>query len=143
MGLDMSLYVQETKNGDFEEVGYWRKANAIHGFFVDKCYCNKYYDYDDYDGTEVEVSEETIEELRDLCIEVKTSLENVASIGEKLDIIDTKLPMRDGFFFGYDRSEGGVETYMYHLDETIKIMEKVLKLIKEKKCYKIFYGASW
>lgn len=143
MGLDMSLYVQEKKDLDLEEVGYWRKANAIHRFFVENCFCSKYYDYEDYNGEEVEVGKDTIQELRDLCIKVKTKLENTYSLNNKLHIIDTELPMQDGFFFGYNRSEDGVETYMYHLDETIKIMEKVLELIKEKKCYKIFYGASW
>jgi hypothetical protein len=35
MGLDMYLGVR-TENG-IREVGYWRKANAIHGWFVREC----------------------------------------------------------------------------------------------------------
>ena len=35
MGLDMCVGKKNRKTGEFEELIYWRKANQIHGWFVD------------------------------------------------------------------------------------------------------------
>ena len=50
-----------------EEVGYWRKANAIHAWFVDHVQDS----IDDCDYHH-EVTKEILEELRDTCIKVVT-----------------------------------------------------------------------
>ena len=64
MGLDMYLYKVQR-----EQVGYWRKANAIHAWFERKCgegepldNCKEYY-----------LNKEDLIELRDLCKKVLDS----------------------------------------------------------------------
>jgi len=94
-----------------EEVGYWRKANHIHSWFVenvqkgiDKC-------------QESFVSLERLTELRDLCKEV------VERKGDD-DFISENLPTGSGFFFGgtdYD------EYYYEDCKETIKILDNIIK----------------
>lgn len=112
MGLDMYLYgvKQEFKKHDYNiggykestEIGYWRKANAIHRWFVENCQdgidnCATYY-----------VGYEDLKELRNLCIRVLCKKESPEEI----------LPTQEGFFFGI--TDYG-EDYIYDLEETIKI----------------------
>lgn len=112
MGLDMYLYGvnQKFHQHDYNigeikktvEIGYWRKANAIHKWFVDNCQdgvdnCAIYY---------VDPSE--VEELKILCEEV---LKNPKK-GPEL------LPTEDGFFFGV--TDYG-EFYIEDLEQTIEI----------------------
>ena len=112
MGLDMYLYgvKQEFHKHDYNiggykestEIGYWRKANAIHRWFVENCQdgidnCAIYY-----------VGYEDLKQLRDLCIRVLCKKENPKEV----------LPTQEGFFFGV--TDYG-EDYIYDLEETIKI----------------------
>ena len=105
-------------------VGYWRKANAIHKWFVDNVQlgtddCGTYY-----------VSKETLKELLDLC---KETLEWLS--GDKT--VDSPLPSQGGFFFGstdYD------EWYKQDIEETIEILTKCLQLPNE---FDFFYESSW
>ena len=74
MGLDMYLFGVETKFDQHDynigmvrtmtEIGYWRKANAIHKWFVD----NVQDGIDDCKNYFVDPSQ--LEELRELCQEV-------------------------------------------------------------------------
>lgn len=68
-----------------EEVVYWRKANAIHRWFVDNCQGGV------DDCREAYVSREQLEELLDT---VKRVLDGNHQIGEDL------LAPQEGFFFG-------------------------------------------
>lgn len=94
-----------------EEVGYWRKANHIHIWFVENVQegideCQESY-----------VSLKLLTELRDLCKEV------VERKGDD-DFISENLPTGSGFFFGgtdYD------EFYYEDCKETIKIINGILK----------------
>jgi hypothetical protein len=103
-----------------EEIGYWCKANAIHGWFVENVQdgnndCNEYY-----------VSDEQIQELLNI---VNKILEN-NSLAEEL------LSTQTGFFFGetdYD------EYYFEELENTRKILENALK----EEDGEIYYQASW
>ena len=66
MGLDMSLMQRIRKEENIEdtdvELVYWRKANAIHSFFVGE---------KDYESCDViEVSKEMLVELLNKCEEV-------------------------------------------------------------------------
>lgn len=97
----------------FTEVGYWRKANAIHRWFVENV-------QDGVDDCEMYVVEkEALETLLDVCKTVldaqhKDEFENIAM---------RWLPTQDGFFFGgtdYDN------WYIADLEDTINIIEKVL-----------------
>lgn len=91
-----------------EEVGYWRKANAIHRWFVDEVQGG----VDDCDC--YTVSKEQLEDLLDTCLRLKAGAEDP----------ETLLPTQSGFFFGgtaYD------EWYWQKIDYTIETLEKILK----------------
>lgn len=91
-----------------EEVGYWRKANAIHKWFVDNIQkgeddCKEYY-----------VEWGYFEKLIDLCKQV---LENH-------DLADELLPSQSGFFFG---STDYNEYYFKDLEHTVEIYDELFK----------------
>lgn len=126
-----------------EESCYWRKANAIHKWFVENVQdgnddCRNYY-----------VSTEDLKKLLDVCKKVKETaiikkgkvqngshLENgewVADMEdgeyiENADEIDEILPTTDGFFFG---STSYDQWYMKDIDYTIERLEQLLKEEKE------------
>lgn len=85
------------------EVGYWRKANAIHQWFVDRVQggnddCKRY-----------EVSPTDLEDLHQACVEVLADRDRAEEL----------LPTRSGFFFGgleYD------DWYFDDIQETINII---------------------
>lgn len=141
-------------------VAYWRKANAIHGWFVEHVQSGE----DDCDS--YAVSREQLAELRDTCkralataqiaegqpnhvgttyygrahperpgeIEQHIELGRAALNGEELAKI---LPTQPGFFFGgTDYDEG----YLEDLENTIKQIDRVLALPD-----RLFfsYRASW
>lgn len=128
MGLDM--YLVRTKKvataNEPEEVGYWRKSNHIHKWFVDKC----------QDGVdecqETEVSKEKLEELLVTCIDVLKNKDNI-------HLAKTELPTQNGFFFGGTEYDEG---YYFDIEDTIKILENVI----EKTDFEteiIIYQSSW
>ena len=97
----------------FTEVGYWRKANAIHRWFVENV-------QDGVDDCEIYIVEkEALETLLDVC---KTVLD--AQHKDEFESIAMQwLPTQDGFFFGgtdYDN------WYIADIEDTINIIEKVL-----------------
>ena len=105
-------------------VAYWRKANAIHKWFVDKC----------QDGVdecqETYLSREQLQELVDVCKAVLAD----KSKAEEL------LPSASGFFFGgtyYD------EWYFGDLTYTVERIEKILKdpVLDERVAF--YYQSSW
>ena len=108
------------------EIGYWRKANQIHKWFVDNCQEGK----DECQSSEV--SREQLEILLKICEEVigykdkddKSEVENI-------------LPHQKGFFFGgyeYD------EYYFMDIENTIEIIKKCLEM---PTCWDFKYRASW
>jgi hypothetical protein len=133
-----------------EEFGYWRKANAIHNWFVENVQ-----DGED-DCKEYSVSEEDLKELLSVvntvldaselidgdvvngykgtaegwkpCLEKGKTIKNPA-VAKKL------LPVTEGFFFGstdYD------QWYYGELVETKKILEEALKAGGD-----FYYESSW
>lgn len=136
----------------------WRKANAIHKWFVDNVQkgvddCREYY-----------VSLEKLEELLKICKKIKKIVvmkqgkretrvyENGEFITkmvdckyiENADEVEKLLPTQEGFFFGstdYD------EWYIENINYTIKMLTQVLK---EEKEYNengfysdFYYSSSW
>ena len=106
-------------------VGYWRKANSIHNFFVqtlgggeDNC-------------QEMWVSRETLVDLRGRCVDVLNA-DNMEAKAKEVG-----LETVSGFFFG-DTEYG--EWYKDDLLLTIEICNKVLALPEE---YSLHYQASW
>ena len=108
-----------------EEIGYWRKANQIHNWFVQNVQngnddCGSYY---------VEVDK--LEELSSNCKAVLTDNSKA----------NTLLPTQQGFFFGgyeYD------EWYFEQLEETVEIIDGILTEMKENDAYyEFYYDSSW
>ena len=106
-------------------VGYWRKANAIHKWIVDNCAGGE------DDCRPVMMSKEDIQNLRNACLEVLIDKSKAPQI----------LPTSDGFFFGstdYD------EWYMENIKYTADLLQGVLKLLeKHGDVYDVIYEASW
>jgi hypothetical protein len=113
-----------------EQVGYWRKANAIHKWFVDNVQagndnCSTYF---------VDIPD--LMNLLDVCKEVKNNPEKAEEL----------LPPEGGFFFG----DVSIDQYYFHtIDNTIKILEGVLSeqvIAKNGKAFypsDFYYHSSW
>ena len=161
MGLDMYLGARN-KTGEYQEIGYWRKVNSVHGWFVREC----------ADGVdecqEIFVSREDLLKLRSDCNNALANRENAVPnnednvvikqpIGSGQDLaqfimenmkkeqekIGTTLVSDDplqptaGFFFGSLEKD---EWYYNDLMETIDIIDKALSL---NDGWEIIYQASW
>lgn len=138
-----------------ERVGYWRKCNAIHAWFVDHVQngiddCNYHH----------EVTKEILEELRNNCLTVIKASKLVpgkiyngttwqngveyknyvdGTIIEDTTVADSILPTQSGFFFGgtdYD------EWYIDSLKDTIDIINNILETT-DFKTQMIYYCSSW
>lgn len=101
---------------------YWRKANAIHGWFVENVQ-----DGDD-DCKSYEVEREQLEALRDLCKDILEYPD---------DERETDLDPTEGFFFGSNEKD---EWYYQDLKNTVEGLDRVLALPNE---YYFTYQASW
>lgn len=117
------------------KVGYWRKANAIHSWFLENCAAKDPFDNPIDDCRSIEIPLEKLEELLDTCKEV---LED-HSLAKKL------LPTADGFFFGSTEYN---EYYFDDIEYTIDIIEPVIKFMKhmleiKDNTWTIIYQASW
>ena len=117
------------------EAGYWRKANAIHKWFVDNIQ-----DGND-DCGEYEVSIEKLQELLEICKELKSKMvlsEDTNKNGDKYivnyTLCEKLLPTQEGFFFG---STSYDEWYYEDIENTIKIIEN----LDGKGEY--YYTSSW
>ena len=116
-------------------VGYWRKANHIHNWFIENCATRDRFDEPIDDSRPIEIPIEKLEELLNTCKEV---LED-NSLAEEL------LPTKDGFFFG--STEYG-EWYFDDIEETIEIIEPVVEFMKNNmenkdKTWDVIYQAIW
>lgn len=119
----------------FEEIGYWRKANQIHNFFVQECQGGV---------DECQYSFITKDKLEDLLERCKRAMklkkiylnDGIIKDGEGLE---TFLPTQGGFFFGGTEFN---EWYFEDIAETKKIITKVLKETDFDKQV-IIYQASW
>lgn len=102
-------------------VAYWRKANQIHGWFVDNVQrgeddCGEYF-----------VSKEQLTELLELC---KWAMANKDA---------EALPPREGFFFGSTEIDEG---YWYDIENTISQLDAVLAE-DDLNEVAFFYHSSW
>lgn len=115
MGLDM--YLNDSQGN---ELGYWRKANAIHGYIVQKF----------ADGVDecqnIKLTRENLAQLRKDCLQV---------LADK-NLARELLPPTEGFFFGsYDVDD------WYHddLKHTVAVIDDALNSTKRV----FIYRASW
>lgn len=100
---------------------YWRKANAIHKWFVDNVQngvddCGEYY-----------VERGKLVELRDACLNAMYDP----------DQADKHLPTQAGFFFGSTDID---EWYFHGLDDTVKGINSCLDMDEE---WSFYYCSSW
>ena len=119
-------------------VGYWRKANAIHNWFVQNVQdgeddCKEYY-----------VSSESIQELYEVVCEVLESGSD--------EVAQEKLPPQSGFFFG---STGIDEWYWQDLEDTKRMLQPLIDAYNESQelgaesykhpifQYEFYYQSSW
>jgi len=106
-------------------IGYWRKANAIHNWFVKEVQGG----VDDCQRSHV--SEEKLEELKEQCLGVLKNKEKAAE----------GLPTQSGFFFGQTAYN---EYYFEELEETVTIIDKALGLSKKYGIQlNFYYQSSW
>lgn len=117
MGLDMYLYQKEVS-----EVAYWRKANAIHGWFMQHATVD--------DCSPVTISKDQLTELRDTCAKVLDI--NTDDAAEEF------LPPTNGFFFGSSKID---EWYWKDLKETVSTLDHILEHSIEDAMFE--YQASW
>lgn len=105
------------------EVAYWRKANAIHKFFVNlaggKDDCQNIY-----------VSRENLQDLVNRC--------NIILENKDVEKAKELLPSQSGFFFG---STEYSEWYFEDLENTKKVLTKILNDAPED--WEFDYHASW
>jgi len=102
-------------------VGYWRKVNAVHSWFVDNCQggeddCRTSY-----------VSREQLQELKDQCEKVIANPKDA----------DELLPTQSGCFFGGTEYD---EWYFEGLKETVEIVDRALAMPDE---WEFEYHSSW
>jgi len=105
------------------EAMYWRKANAIHQWFVDNV----------QDGTDdcdhYHVNREKLEELRDLCQQVLDDRDRAAEL----------LPTQSGFFFGgTDYDEWYWNKVQYTRDTLAKLLAN-----EHLEGWEFYYHSSW
>lgn len=138
-----------------EEVGYWRKANQIHNFFVENVQ-----DGEDDCSYHNECTKEILEDLLDKCYKVLTgSIMMIGQVkngqqyvdGEWVDcmepgkviinpeVAEELLPSCRGFFFGSTEYD---EYYMQDIEDTIKIIKNVLATT-DFETQMLAYCSSW
>jgi len=113
------------------KIGYWRKANHIHNWFV--THCAEGVD----ECQEIYVSFNELEDLYNACDAVMKDHSKASEL----------LPTQSGFFFGgtdYD------DYYFQDIQDTMEILEKTLKFLhnqehkkNNRKDFQIIYQASW
>jgi len=108
-----------------ESVGYWRKFNALHKWFVENCQdgnddCKTYY-----------VATEKLELL----------LETLKKIKADHTLAEELLPTEDGFFFGGTEYDS---YYFENVDDTVELLEGLLQEEKDMPSYSTYeYNSSW
>lgn len=134
----------------FKEVYYWRKANAIHQWFVDNIQ-NGNDDCEDY-----RVTQKDLQILIDTLKEVYNSLCNKEMITKKvqdglieyetkvfkeedLEIAKQLLPTQEGFFFGSTQYD---EYYFEDIKKTLNDLQIINECFDFENNY-LIYGSSW
>lgn len=138
----------------FEQIGYWRKANHIHNWFVENVQdgideCDTY-----------EVTKEQLEDLLNVCRKVldgsklvkgkvvngqkyeNGKMVNIYQDGEYIEdssVAKELLPTTSGFFFGGTEYD---EWYYKDVENTISIIENVLRTT-DFEHEVVMYHSSW
>ena len=116
-------FVSIDKTIDYQ-IGYWRKDNAIHNYFVEVCGGG-------------------VDECQEIYVDIKSAKELIKrceKILEDHSFAKILLPTCEGFFFGGQEYD---EWYFNAIKYTLDLMRKVVKFVEENKGYVIVYEASW
>lgn len=124
----------------YTEAGYWRKANQVHNWFVEKCQ----YGIDDCQKTMITVNDlvslqNIINTFGRLPTDKQLNQNNWQPSAELVSTAQKLLPSQSGFFFGgtdYD------SWYFSDIKETKKILKSVLKQSTINN-WQISYQSSW
>lgn len=129
MGLDMSLYAFPSgvkpsyDRDDRSELAYWRKANAIHNFFIEWRGRGEY-----RNGEFLKIYPEDLHNLRERCVTVLANHDEAPHM----------LPTTSGFFFGSEYDGW----YFNDLEETIKHVDKIFEEGWFDEC-DVYYEGNW
>ena len=110
-------------------IGYWRKANQIHAWFVRECANG----VDECQPTPVRDGK-----LRELKVIIEFLLD-IKDLPNAPKEIEKLLPTQSGFFFGSTEID---EYYWNDLRRTLDILNKAIELEENEDC-SIIYQASW
>ena len=111
MGLDLGINLVKR-----EEAMYWRKANAIRGWF------SKLPDFVDNGNTPI--SKKNLTDLLEICNTVRES----KGTPSEYSVVMNNLPPEDGFFFGSTEID---DWYWEDIDNTIDFLKEWLPKINE------------
>lgn len=116
---EQTVDVHSRTGGIYMDVpyAYWRKANAIHRWFVD-------FSQEEDQCQEIKITGKQLKQLIDLCEQVLKEPERAGEL----------LPTQDGFFFGSTKYD---EYYYEDLEYTLKILKDV------QDDDEFIYQASW
>jgi hypothetical protein len=106
------------------EFMYWRKANAIHKWFVDNVQDGRDECQESY------VESDKLYQLRDVCRAVLADTSQASTL----------LPTTSGFFFGstdYD------EWFFQDVENTVKFLDELLEDKENLKHWDFYYRSSW
>lgn len=141
--VDQEYYTDTTWLSILKSIGYWRKANAIHNWFV------KNVQHGEDDCGYYVVTKGQLEELKDTCQKVLETLnddemeEVINEDGFKVmqyknrELAQELLPTQEGFFFG---GTSYTEYYKEQLQNTIRICNSCWYV---KEDFEILYHSSW
>lgn len=104
-------------------VAYWRKANAIHGWFVDL----------DGGRDECQTIYVSLDQLKDLRELANSVVLTPAMAGDML-------PPREGCFFGTSDID---EWYISDMKNTVEMLDKIISNVSPDEYPTFFYQASW
>ena len=109
------------------EVGYWRKANAIHRWFVENV-----------QGGEDECKPHDVE--IDQLLELKSACEAALANRKSGKVARAKLPTQSGFFFGSQEYD---DWYFEDLEHTVKVVDEAIALQEKYTLMEFEYCSSW
>lgn len=107
-------------------IAYWRKANAIHQWFVAHC----------GDGVDecqdIDVSLDDLRKLKDIC-------KSILEAPNDIDLMESLLPPQDGFFFGGTdlKDRDTINAYLDDVRYTNDMLSEEFRIVDEFNKYKI------
>lgn len=114
-----------------EDVGYWRKFNALHQWFVDNCQNGVDECQESYVGSSKlkVLLDEVLKPIKEA--HASGDMENAVQLAEDL------LPTQEGFFFG------GTDYSDWYFKDVYETVELIEKLLEEDPDGDYFYQSSW